>query len=129
MKLSLQSRYQVRSSIELLAYIVFTFCLLSSSAQRWKRDPRIGLRFAASITTWRPERLLIHLKGPTNWWGKMHTEQSSGHLRYGLHPLILALHFDKSSSVMKAGYRHIVSYLAILLLPIISSKKGLCRVV
>lgn len=26
--------------------------------------------------------LLIRLKGPTNWWRRTHTEQSSGHSRW-----------------------------------------------
>ncbi len=43
MKLSLQSRYQVRPSFALLTNIVFTCCLLSASAQRWKRDSRWAL--------------------------------------------------------------------------------------
>lgn len=111
-----------------MSYLRFVSVVLSSAMEM--RSPYWALvrclnHNPASV------KLLIHLKGPTNWWGRTHTEQSSGHSRYGLHLQMLALHFN-ASSTMEAGYRHIVSYLSFFLLSIISYRKrhqGFRRVV
>jgi hypothetical protein len=97
MKLSLQSRYQVRSSIGLLTYIVFTFLPLVNLSSAMETRSLYWALVCWLYHHLASGRLLISFKGPTNWRGRMHTGQSSGHLRYGLNLQMLALYFNYSS--------------------------------
>ena len=88
MKLSSQSKYQVRSSIGFSrvshSHSSSIFPLWPTAAQRWKRDPRTRLRFARHNHNVASARPSISIKVATNCWGRERTEELNGLSRYAI---------------------------------------------
>jgi hypothetical protein len=83
MKLSSQSRYQVRSSrFSHISYRIYVLPRVDLSSAMGMRFPYWALVHCLNNNP-TYVKVLIHLKGPTNCWGRTHTEQSSGYSRYG----------------------------------------------